>query len=278
MDAKLVIVGGKANRSQVSVTLPAVIGRSREADLTVAHPMISRKHCELYEASGLVRVRDLGSLNGLFVEGRQVQEAALQPHAEFTVGPLTFRVEYRHECADEIAAAPAASTMDDTVEQPEGRFPGEDAEWEEVNPPSEVDEAQGIAVEEGTLPAEEEPAPERAMPESADAQPAIAPPDGKLPDFSAWEDPQGRAADESENDQVPDPPEEDSARPEPPSGKGPNRPAGKGLEEPELEPRVDRPAGLGSFDLTLPPEPDAGESEQKGAGNNELSRFLKGLD
>ncbi|MFH1265802.1 MAG: FHA domain-containing protein, partial [Planctomycetota bacterium] len=64
MDAKLVIVGGKANKSQVSVKLPTVIGRSREADLTVAHPMISRKHCELYEVDGLVRIRDLGSLNG----------------------------------------------------------------------------------------------------------------------------------------------------------------------------------------------------------------------
>ena len=69
MDVRLAIIGGKANKSRVSVELPTVIGRSREAGLTVAHPMISRKHCELYEVDGLVMIRDLGSLNGLFVGG-----------------------------------------------------------------------------------------------------------------------------------------------------------------------------------------------------------------
>ena len=100
MDAKLTVVGGKASKSRVSVKLPAVIGRSREADLTVAHPMVSRKHCELYEVDGLLMIRDLGSLNGLYVGGKQVSEAALHPNAEFAVGPLTFRVEY--EFAGEI--------------------------------------------------------------------------------------------------------------------------------------------------------------------------------
>ena len=64
MDAKLVIVGGKANKGPISLKLPTVIGRSREADLTVAHPMISRQHCRLFEVDGLLKIRDLGSLNG----------------------------------------------------------------------------------------------------------------------------------------------------------------------------------------------------------------------
>jgi pSer/pThr/pTyr-binding forkhead associated (FHA) protein len=118
MDAKLVVVGGKANKSLVSVKLPTVIGRSRQADLTVAHPMVSRKHCELYEADGLLMIRDLGSLNGLYVNGKQVSEAPLYPNAEFAVGPLTFRVEY--EYTGEGTLPVDASTVD--LETPDVEF------------------------------------------------------------------------------------------------------------------------------------------------------------
>ncbi len=95
MEAKLVIVSGKTNKSDVKLRLPTVIGRSREADLTIAHPMISRRHCQLFEADGFVKIKDLGSLNGTFVYGKRIdQEVLLRPNDEFTIGPLTFRVEY----------------------------------------------------------------------------------------------------------------------------------------------------------------------------------------
>lgn len=96
MEVRLTIVGGKASRKVVSIKLPAVIGRSREADLTIAHPMVSRRHCELFEVQGLVRIRDLGSLNGTLVGGKEVTEAPLRPNDEFSIGPLTFRVEYEY--------------------------------------------------------------------------------------------------------------------------------------------------------------------------------------
>ncbi len=96
MDAKLVIIGGKASKGPISLKLPTTIGRSREAGLTVAHPMISRQHCELFEVEGLLRIRDLGSLNGTFVGQEKIAEADLYPQSQFTVGPLTFRVEYEY--------------------------------------------------------------------------------------------------------------------------------------------------------------------------------------
>ncbi len=94
MEAKLIVVGGKASKAKIALKLPTVIGRSREAGLTIAHPMISRRHCEVFEADGLLMVRDLGSLNGTVVGGQRVKESPLPPDAEFTVGPLTFRAEY----------------------------------------------------------------------------------------------------------------------------------------------------------------------------------------
>lgn len=97
MKLTLIVVVGKANRSEITVSLPAVIGRSREADLTIAHPMISRTHCEILEVDGLLKVRDLGSLNGTMVEGQRISEAFLRPQDEFSIGPLTFRADYQYD-------------------------------------------------------------------------------------------------------------------------------------------------------------------------------------
>ena len=105
MDAKLLVVGGKASKGSISLKLPTVIGRSREATLTIAHPMISRRHCEVYEADGLLMVRDLGSLNGTVIGGQRIKEAPLPPDGEFSIGPLTFRAQYQY--AGELDGLPA---------------------------------------------------------------------------------------------------------------------------------------------------------------------------
>ena len=96
MEAKLIVVGGKANKAEVKLTLPAVIGRGRDANLTVAHSTVSRRHCLLYEKEGALIVRDNGSLNGTVIEGERITEAVLRPGDTLTVGPLTFRAEYEH--------------------------------------------------------------------------------------------------------------------------------------------------------------------------------------
>ncbi|MCE5267415.1 MAG: FHA domain-containing protein [Planctomycetaceae bacterium] len=105
MDAKLVVVGGKASKGSIPLKLPTVIGRSRDATLKLAHPMISRQHCEIYEAGGLLMIRDLGSLNGTVVGGERIKVAPLPPEGEFSVGPLTFRAEYQYD--GDLSALPA---------------------------------------------------------------------------------------------------------------------------------------------------------------------------
>ncbi len=96
MEVTLIVIRGKVGRDEIAFHPPAVMGRSREADLTVAHPMISRQHCELYEVNGLLMVRDLGSLNGTVVGDRKVVESALCPDDRFSVGPFTFQVQYQY--------------------------------------------------------------------------------------------------------------------------------------------------------------------------------------
>ena len=95
MQVKLTVVGGKASKRTVSIRLPVSIGRSREAGLTIAHPQVSRRHCELIESDGLVLIRDVGSLNGTYIESHRIKEAPLLPDTTFSIGPLTFRIRYR---------------------------------------------------------------------------------------------------------------------------------------------------------------------------------------
>ena len=58
----------------------AVLGRSRESDVVLADENVSRHHAEVRPAQdGTWTIRDLGSTNGVRVNGRQI--AAAQPLA-----------------------------------------------------------------------------------------------------------------------------------------------------------------------------------------------------
>jgi pSer/pThr/pTyr-binding forkhead associated (FHA) protein len=94
MDAKLMVVGGDARPLEIKLRLPVVIGRGRQATLAVPHPLVSRKHCEIFESNGYLVVRDLGSLNGTYVNNRRVTEAILPPGQLLTLGSVTFRAIY----------------------------------------------------------------------------------------------------------------------------------------------------------------------------------------
>ncbi|MFM9115917.1 MAG: FHA domain-containing protein, partial [Planctomycetota bacterium] len=104
MKVKLVVVGGTTKNQEVRPRLPATIGRGRECSVQLPHPLVSRTHCELYEESGRVYVRDLSALNGTFVDGQKVACAPLVSGSMLIVGPITFRVELE---AAEAVPAPA---------------------------------------------------------------------------------------------------------------------------------------------------------------------------
>jgi predicted component of type VI protein secretion system len=94
LQAKLVVIGG-AKASEIPLALPTVIGRSREANLTLPHPLVSRQHCELFEQEGMLHVRDLQSLNGTYVDSQRIDNSALlKPDQLLTIGNVTFRAVY----------------------------------------------------------------------------------------------------------------------------------------------------------------------------------------
>ena len=74
----------------------ASLGRSRECDCVFADPNISRKHAELRRSSnGDWQVVDLGSTNGVKVNGRKVESSRLSPGDEVSLGTtyFTFDIE-----------------------------------------------------------------------------------------------------------------------------------------------------------------------------------------
>jgi len=74
----------------------AVLGRSREADVHVDDPNVSRKHAEVRPSGASWTVRDLGSTNGVKVNGRRIQGAqSLKDGDTITLGTseIVFQLE-----------------------------------------------------------------------------------------------------------------------------------------------------------------------------------------
>jgi pSer/pThr/pTyr-binding forkhead associated (FHA) protein len=72
--------------------LPAVLGR-RGADVVIEHPSVCKEHAVFDIAAGVLAVRDLGSRNGTFVNGRQAAARTAIKHGdELRVGAVAFRV------------------------------------------------------------------------------------------------------------------------------------------------------------------------------------------
>jgi transcriptional regulator with AAA-type ATPase domain len=93
--------------SSVSRLLPhdglILLGRSKECDVVVEHPSISRKHVEIAIRDGNVHVRDLGSANGTRVGGRPNVAGEEVPLAPGTLVEIGIAVVVLQHHSDEIA-------------------------------------------------------------------------------------------------------------------------------------------------------------------------------
>jgi pSer/pThr/pTyr-binding forkhead associated (FHA) protein len=94
MKVKLKVLTGK-NAGQL-IALPVnefVIGREAGCHLRPQSDAFSPRHCAILHTDDEVRVRDLGSVTGTFVNGERVEgERALASGDRLRVGPLEFEV------------------------------------------------------------------------------------------------------------------------------------------------------------------------------------------
>lgn len=83
-------------RERLEVSLQAVVvGRHSEADIRVAYPDVSRRHCRLAFQDGYWHIVDLNSLNGLFVNGERIHEAVLLEGDLIRLGSVIMEVQSR---------------------------------------------------------------------------------------------------------------------------------------------------------------------------------------
>jgi pSer/pThr/pTyr-binding forkhead associated (FHA) protein len=78
---------------------PVTIGRSKDCDIQLADPNVSRRHAEVRQEGAAYWVVDLGSTNGLEVNGRRQKRAKLRQGDKITLGSteLVFRRETEND-------------------------------------------------------------------------------------------------------------------------------------------------------------------------------------
>jgi predicted component of type VI protein secretion system len=102
MQLVLVMFRGNGQRRSFSLTRDVtVIGRREDCDFRIPLGEVSRKHCRLLREGNEVRVEDLGSSNGTYVNGQRVQETTLNPGDTLQIGPLAFVLQVNGQPADD---------------------------------------------------------------------------------------------------------------------------------------------------------------------------------
>jgi hypothetical protein len=96
------------------------LGRNPTNDLRLRDATVSSFHCEIVVKQQSIVVRDLGSSNGTFVDGRQITEGLLAPGSVLRLGSFELKLE---EQADSLSAAVPAPTATPEPLTPEPLLP-----------------------------------------------------------------------------------------------------------------------------------------------------------
>ena len=76
--------------------LPFTIGRQEGCHLCLSSPEVSRRHAEIYERDGELRIRECGSTNGTFINRKRLDDdAPLRNGDVLHFGSLEFRISHK---------------------------------------------------------------------------------------------------------------------------------------------------------------------------------------
>lgn len=162
MDVNLVMFKSDGQRKDFPLANSvSVIGRGEECELQIPLLNVSRRHCELRLDEGVIRVKDLASSNGTYLNNQRISEGELAAGDRLSIGPIVFTVQVDGQ-PEEVTpvegsaqAAPEGSPEGPTVIS--GDAP---VEVEEAKPeaPAEVAAAPTVVVEPAETPEVVEPA------------------------------------------------------------------------------------------------------------------------
>jgi adenylate cyclase len=108
---KLVSTAGDQS-IDVKPGITLVVGRAVNSDIPIYDPTISRQHAQLSAEDSGLRVKDLGSSNGTFLNGGRVTDVVAAPNDVVTFGKVAFYVREQVKPKDEgFASKPAGATI-----------------------------------------------------------------------------------------------------------------------------------------------------------------------
>jgi pSer/pThr/pTyr-binding forkhead associated (FHA) protein len=95
MNISLILLKKDGTRKVFSVPNKAtILGRSPDCDLCIPLQVVSRRHCQLIQEGNALKIRDLSSSNGTFLNGQKVDgETVAKAGDHLQVGPLTFTIQ-----------------------------------------------------------------------------------------------------------------------------------------------------------------------------------------
>ena len=91
--SRLIVMSKTTTVKQVNLRhrVAATIGRGDHCEVLIPLPQVSRAHAEVVVDGDTALVRDLGSSNGTFVNGRRIQQQPLRHGDVLTVGGCDIR-------------------------------------------------------------------------------------------------------------------------------------------------------------------------------------------
>jgi predicted component of type VI protein secretion system len=120
-----------------------LLGRHPECDIQIDSRKISRRHCCVAQVSDYLVVRDLGSTNGIRINGVRVVEGRLTDGDELTLGNNRYQVRWdaaghepppRARLNRDTGRAPVDSLSDDVLESSDEPIPLDEAGLPKVLP------------------------------------------------------------------------------------------------------------------------------------------------
>lgn len=103
---RLVFLAPAGTPGPVSISkLPMLLGRSEVADISLPFSSISREHARITLDNGQLVIEDLGSSNGVTVNGTKVNRQAIQKGDLCTMGVVEFRVALHGDATMVMAAS-----------------------------------------------------------------------------------------------------------------------------------------------------------------------------
>jgi DNA-binding NtrC family response regulator len=106
------------------VSSRATIGRAADNDIVLDQEGVSRRHLELSVSEGGLEAKDLFSTNGIYVNGRRVNEASLRPGDTLLIGRTLFRIEEQSAARAGQTQALGATTIQVALIAQSAEYPG----------------------------------------------------------------------------------------------------------------------------------------------------------